>query len=475
MTRNAEFLLADSFEVTGEWWLPEKPAEQLNGTLRYSPTNIELELSGTLDDVTTADLMVVSPKFKDHPCIHGLTHDRQKFTLLRAHASSLGTTTKYNAFHIIADKHAPALAVLKLRKVSFYCHHLDRFIARDLFTMENDGEREDFKSCTVKYHQPGKFACRIDEIGATLDFQTAMKGSSNRYEQWYKLHAQSFVTITPDSPQDLDWYIRQVWRFCFFLTLVTDEVVSPTGIEIFLEHDEYPGWHLYQAGKVREADEKATPIFLFHLAHLIDSFEPMLKKWFSVSETLLDSIHLMMDAQRNQDHSTEGRFLLFAHAVEVVSRATTSSEYMPKKDYDKVINAMNGAIPREVESDHRMSLKSKIKYGNEFAFHKRIKVLLETLSDKGREIVCKDPAKFSRGIADTRNYYTHFTDELRPKTLPPVSMYWASEKLSFLMRIVLFRYLGIEEEVIVKQMSNHHRLRQRIVNSKDHAEVMTGV
>lgn len=74
--------------------------------------------------------------------------------------------------------------------------------------------------------------------------------------------------------------------------------------------------------------------------------------------------------------------------MEVFSRATTSSEYMPKKDYEKVINAMNGAIPEEVASDHRMSLKNKIEYGNEFAFHKRIKLLLEMLSEKGREIVC---------------------------------------------------------------------------------------
>lgn len=85
------------------------------------------------------------------------------------------------------------------------------------------------------------------------------------------------------------------------------------------------------------------------------------------------------------------------------------------------------------------------------------------------------PKKFSLGIADTRNYYTHFTDELRPKALPPVPMYWASEKLSFLMRIVLFRYLGMAEEVIVERMSEHHRLSQRIFYSKEHPEVMASV
>ena len=470
--RQMEFMLKDAFEVTGEWWVPEKPDDKVHGTLRYSPTDIELELSGSLDDVTVKDLVAGSSKFKDHPCIHGLTNDHQKFTLLRAHASSLGSTTKYGAFHVIADRHVPALSELRFRQVSFFCQHLDIFIARGLFTMENDGEKEDFKSCTVKYHQPETLTWRIDEINATLDFQTGMKWSSNAYEQWHKLHAKSFVTITPDSPQDLDWFQRQIWRFCYFLTLVTDEVISPTGIEVFLEGDTYPGWHLYQAGKECGTDETATPVFLFHLAHLVGKFELMLNKWFSVSETMLDAIHLMMDAQRNHDHSTQGRFLLLAHAVEVVSRATTSSEYMKMEDYQKVIGTLNGSIPKEVDSDHRASLKSKIKYGNEYAFHKRIKVLLESLSDEGREIVCRDAAKFSRGIADTRNYYTHFTDELRPKALPPVATYWASEKLSFLMRMVLFKYLGIDEAVIVKRMSEHHRLLQRIFYSKEHPESM---
>lgn len=470
--RKMELMLNDAFEATGQWWLPHQPADKLYGTLRYSPANIELELSGMLDDETAKDLAAGSPTFKDHPCIHGLTHDHQKFTILRAHAWSVGSTTKYVALHVIADKHVPPISELKFRQVSFYCQHLELFIARRPFTMENEGQRENFKSCTVKYHQPEQLVWRIDEIDTTLDFQMAMKLSSNAYEQWHKLHAKSFVTITPASPQDLDWFQRHIWRFCYFLTLVTDEVVSPTAIQVFLEGDKYPGWHLHKAANKRAPGEKATPLLLFHLAHLVDQFESMLRKWFSVDETMLDAIHLMMDAQRTQDHSTQGRFLLLAHAVEVVSRATTRSEYMTKEDYEKVATTLYGAIPKEVGSDHRMSLKNRIKYGHEYAFHKRIKVLLESLSDEGRGIVCRDPAKFSTGIADTRNYYTHFTDELRPKALPQLAMYWASEKLSFLMRIVLFKYLGIEEAVVVQRMTKHHRLSQLIYYSKEHPESM---
>lgn len=473
MDRKVDFMLDDEFERTGRWWLPENPEDQLHGTLRYSQSQIELELSGTFDDVSATELLGGSAEFKNHPCIHGVSHDRQKFTLLRAHATSLASTTKYSAFHLIVDKHVPSLPDLKLRAVSFYCSHLEAFIGRQLFAVENEGEKEDFKSLTVKYIQPPKLAWRIDEINATVDFQTGMNWISSHTPQRHELRAKSFVTITPDAQEPLDWFIKQIWRFCYLLTLVTDEVVSPTGVEVFLDGDKYPGWHLYQVSKERDKDaDKSTPVFLFHLAHLVDNFEPILRQWFSVDDTLLNSIHLTMDAQRNPDHSVQGRFLLLAHAVEVISRATTSSEYMSNSDYESVKNDLVAAIPSRVGSDHRASLKNKIKYGNEYSFHKRVKLLIESLPASAQDVVCRDPVAFARGVSETRNYYTHFTDELRPKALPPVPLYWASEKLSFLMRIVLLRYLNIPVELTVERMKEHHRLLQRIFYSKEHPECL---
>ena len=211
-------------------------------------------------------------------------------------------------------------------------------------------------------------------------------------------------------------------------------------------------------------------MFLFHLAHLNKDFQHILAKWFSVNEMMLDAIHLTMDARRNPEQSMHGRFLLLAHAVEVISRATTSSEYMPAEDYKTVIAAMNNAIRADVHRDHRSSLKSRIQYGNEYAFHKRIKVLVESLTEPAKKIVCADPAKFARGISDTRNYYTHFTDDLRPKALTGGAEYWATEKLLLLMRILLLKYLGIEEGMIVKQLSRHLRLSQRIALSQEQPE-----
>jgi hypothetical protein len=293
--------------------------------------------------------------------------------------------------------------------------------------------------------QPPKLTWRIDEIAASLDFQTGLNIGGGRLN--VKLTARSIVTITPESPQDIEWFIQKVWRFCYLLTLLTDERVSPTDLLVNLPDDTYQAWLLYRSGADASPDPaKALPVFLFHLAHVIDGFQPILARWFAADDTMLDAIHLTMDAHRNPDQSTHGRFLLLAHATEVISRATTASESMSAEKYKAVIAALNQAIPEDVPKDHRASLKSRIKYGNEHAFHKRITLLIGSLSPEGAGIVCNSPALFARGISDTRNYYTHFTDELRPKALRGAALYWASEKLLLLLRILLLKYLGIEKQ-----------------------------
>ncbi len=464
-----EFMLSDEFVATGKWWLHNRKRRKVAGTLRYTHTDIELELGDALESVKASELLTVGKKFADHPCIQGQSNEGKKFTLLRSFVSEYGPTTKYSPIYVIEGAHTTDVASLKVTSVSFYCSHLDSFVAcGGIFAVEEERGDNEFKKATITYVQPTKASWSIPSIPATLEIDMQSKFRGGRMSA--EIHAQTFVRLIPDTPQDLDWFLKKIWRFCYLLTLLSDERVSPTGIEIFMKGNKHPCWLLYKAGTELPDDEGDTPVQLFHLGHIFNDFASILEKWFTVGDTLLDAIHLTMDAHRNPDQTGQGRFLLLAHAAEVVSRATTSSLYMDPKDYETVRNALTKAIPPNVQKDHKDSLKSRIKYGNEYAFHKRVRLLIESMSKPAQEIVCRNPTAFTRGVSDTRNYYTHFTDELRPKALSPVAMYWASEKLLLLMRIVLLKHLGIDESVIVTRIKNHRRLLQRIFLSKEHPE-----
>ena len=85
MSKARDYLLTDSFDIKGVWFLPGKEMEKdsVEGILRYTPQRIELDLIGTLDDIGS---------FADNGQIHqstiyGFSDCGEWFTLLECFPS----------------------------------------------------------------------------------------------------------------------------------------------------------------------------------------------------------------------------------------------------------------------------------------------------------------------------------------------------------------------------------------------------
>ncbi|MBN8626285.1 MAG: hypothetical protein J0M17_12430 [Planctomycetes bacterium] len=468
--RKSEFMLGESFSATGRWWLPENPDVKVYGTLNYSRTKIELVLSGEFETVPLEKLMIVGEKkFKDRPCIHGLANDREKFTLLQSSCSLSGQTTNYAVRFVIVGEQTTDAENIKIASMSLYCSHLDSFLVCNVLGFTNDGERESLKSVTIEYKHPEKLRYRINPINAAVDFQVEPLLSIQRMK--HAIEARALIHLTPDTPQNVFYYLSAVWKICYLLTLLTDERVSPTGMIILLESDKYVKSFLCaESSFASPPDENSGPLFLFHFGHIAEQFQGAIDRWFSVPDTLLEAIQLTMDAHRNEYHSIQGRFLMLAQAVEVTSRTLSSSKYMSEEDFKEVTKTLAEAIPRSVSSDHRQSLAQRISFLYEYSFKKRIVTLLNELLPETVGIICMNTKEFAAGVADTRNYFTHYTDDLRKVTLKDSDLFWASEKLLLLLRIIFIKHLGIDEKLIVDQIKDHHRLMQRIVIARRHKE-----
>jgi hypothetical protein len=143
---------------------------------------------------------------------------------------------------------------------------------------------------------------------------------------------------------------------------------------------------------------------------------------------------------------------------------------MAKEEYQKVINALNDAMPATVIDGHKASLKNRIKFGNEYSLRKRLDLLLDSLTPAGRDLVCRSSDNFATGFTETRHYFAHRTDELRPKALDGADLYWASEKVLLLLRLLLLKHLGLSDDTIVAAIAKHPRLQQIKALSEKHKE-----
>jgi hypothetical protein len=122
---------------------------------------------------------------------------------------------------------------------------------------------------------------------------------------------------------------------------------------------------------------------------------------------------------------------------------------MEQSDYEKVISGLVNALPKEIEGDHRVSLKSRLKYGNEHSLRKRLTDMLGRIPENVRLKIAGDVSKFVTKVVDTRNYYTHYDHASEENALHGKEVYIVAERLRILIVVSLLHDLGIDDDQLL--------------------------
>jgi hypothetical protein len=141
-------------------------------------------------------------------------------------------------------------------------------------------------------------------------------------------------------------------------------------------------------------------------------------------------------------------------ALEGYHRALYEDSYMAGSDYEQVRTTLCNSIPPNVASDHRQSLQSRIRYGNEFSLRKRLEELAKLLSEGMRRRVLGRDGKLPQSWIDTRNYYAHWDEALRSNILSGTQMHYVNTRLRCWIRFLYLLQIGIPEAAIVTALSN---------------------
>jgi hypothetical protein len=141
-------------------------------------------------------------------------------------------------------------------------------------------------------------------------------------------------------------------------------------------------------------------------------------------------------------------------ALEGLHRSIESGLYVSEDSYRPIEEELVRAIPKNVKSDHRDSLKSRIKYGNEISLSKRLDALTDRLSVPIRKLILGGNGVIPRSWVDTRNYYTHWDEALRPRTLDGIAMHRASTRMRTLLRVLYLQLVGVPDSAIIQALRN---------------------
>jgi hypothetical protein len=81
----------------------------------------------------------------------------------------------------------------------------------------------------------------------------------------------------------------------------------------------------------------------------------------------------------------------------------------------------------------REKLKGTYQFVNEPSLNQRLKSIVDELSDAFGMPLPALNKMYLRKLVDTRNYYTHLSEELRSRILDGEGMYWARRRVILLL------------------------------------------
>jgi len=446
--------LNEPYDVTAEWYLPDHPERTITGELHYTPGQISLELQDTFAPLEGA---IYGNETVSFSRICGQTRSGELFTLINPFR--LGTSIKIGGGRLVQpDRFSASMLIVGaltddnpiVANVSCRVPGLAVWLSRPTIDATYE-PADDALTMTFRVASLPAENFRIPALSANLAFNVSSMAKPDGFS--LNVTTIGYWRLVPDTPQPLSWYLRHIPAMTAFLSLCAGVTMSPDCITLSgEERNERPSLLVR-----RPADKYCTitDLRFFFLARetFATQFEKCLVRWFELYPTIETTNALAMSILASDQLWPHVEFLSLMQALEGFHRVQYDGHYMPKDDYTAVADTLVQAIPADVSPDHRASLKSRIRYGNEISLAKRLTLLCESLGEPLRNMLYGNSAKLLRRWIDTRNYYTHWDESLRDQILDGQNLVYAIARLRSLLRVLYLDAIGVPQQAIFQGLT----------------------
>lgn len=463
----ADRALNEVFDAVGEWHLPETPEQKIAGTLRYSPHRTELHLNEAFQPLRGS--VHVGDDSQFYAQIYGVTREGEAMTLLNAQrtgvsfafgSGGLRQPERVLSSCLLVGAHVPPDFVYP--KVRFRVPGLQVWLSRPIVEqshLHDDGAG----GLTFSYHvrRLPEETTRVPRIDASLLWGNSWRAKADPFTS-VSVTVSGWITIHPDAPRTLEWYMEQQRELTTMLAFLAGAPMSPDCIQASTDES-----HHEVSAMVALHDAKYCPY-----TNLDDFYMPrnamgidlalVVGNWFERYPKVHKPSQLALSVLASERLWLHVEFLSLIQALEGFHRGLFDGNYMTDEEYDSVKKALGDAIPPEVSSDHKDALRSRIRYGNQFSLRKRLDEVAALLPEFLRLMILGGDGEVPRRWVDTRNYYTHWDEELRSNILDDQGMYYANVRMGHLLRALYLDFMGIAKEAIHASLCNASKVSQHL-------------
>jgi hypothetical protein len=180
--------------------------------------------------------------------------------------------------------------------------------------------------------------------------------------------------------------------------------------------------------------------FLVPFQEVEKDFESLLVRWFEIAEDARSALLEYFSVPLTSGMYLEDSFNRTVRSLELLHRGLIGGQLLPDDDYQTLLLAVKGALPKRDWDIASMRLR----YGNEPTQKQRLDALVERSGDPVAELI-QSFHKFTRRVVDKRNELTH-GPQLGQSTISWEHMAWAQQCLAVVFQSVMLKELGFDEE-----------------------------
>lgn len=445
-------------EIEGRWWLPEKPDEVFTGTLHFSDEH-QLELIvKRFDAFSILEIPQLSDQFNDHPVWFGADEGNRPISVFHCAEKTHSLTKGLLKRNFICSQAFIGKHVESLNEATFAQITIDFSFLQEWLNISSIRETEPTEhGIGIVYRsEPGPVYPLKD--GSSLHIQSAISTIGNGYgkSQWHVTEHHCIALQLP-KPESIAVILKRIKKIRWLLSLLMAYPVHLTKFTVGIQSDgphgskfemqrevEILGSHL---GRVTDKEFPNPGQMLLSFSDVSEQFGNLLNSWLDYFVRIEAVFNLYFAVVFSRGLYINHQFLLLAQALEVYHRTNFEGKTVPTAEFRSRLERIVAATPQE----DRHWVREKLQFANEKTLSERLHEILARYPKEANAIVC-EPEKFATDIRNTRNYYTHFADDLRKsgKVADHSKLVLLTDRMKRLLEMCFLRDLGLQGKAVLK-------------------------
>jgi hypothetical protein len=457
--------IEEKYKKTGYFWLPEKPEKKIPGILSIDDGGkIELEIIGHFkEDIDSFNDNNDPTRIIGHIEKDGLVTLDECFYIKKNHSFGGISKSKIRANKVLSgaawDKNEP----VTFNTFSFSIDCLDEWVGISGINVINDWDNH---TATINYSPPETISFFLDN-GMKCEIHFAHTLPSFPAITEAKITQRAYLKLESKSLLRLNDFTTVAFKITNLMCFAMDEIVSiqnvsATSSEIIFnkgEENQHPvrvSIYYESIPYTEKKPKKSQHEMLFNFRTIKKDIQKVFNNWLKAYEYLYPALGLYFSTKTGAQKYLEGKFLALVQGLETYHRRTSDETLMESTAFESLV----AKILTECPEENAEWLKGRLMHGNEINLGKRLNRIIEPF--KAHLGTSRSRSKILRSIVDTRNYLTHYSEEMKASSAKGRALWILCINMEIIFSLHFLKVIGFTEYEIDEVVKNCHPLKRKL-------------